>query len=80
MTYGLKKIVKEQGRAVTIKKPKMDLVQDTSGYGVAKDKPWSLRIDGKTHRRFKTKEAAMKYTKSYRKKMNKKARDMLKTF
>ena len=77
MSYGVKKTVKDQGRVTTVTKPKMELRHDTSGYGKAKEKPYYIVINGKTHKRFKNKKSATNYFSSYRKKVNKEARRLM---
>jgi len=77
MPYGLKKEVKEGGRITTIIKPKIEIRNDFSGYGKAKDTPYYMTINNKIHRRFKTKESALKYYSTYKRKMNATAKKML---
>ena len=76
MPYGLKKTVKERGRVTTITTPKLEIRHDKSGYGKAKTTPYSLNINGKTHRRFKTLESANKYISSYKRKRKKALKKM----
>ena len=76
MGYGLKKIKTQAG--IKIVKPRMELRYNSSGYGEARDKPYYLDVGGKTIRRFKTKESAIAYYNSYRKRMLSSARKMLK--
>ena len=77
MAYGLKKVIKDGGRVISIEKPKMEIRHDRSGYGKAKDTPYYMTLNNKTHRRFKTQASATKYASSYKRKMNAAAKKML---
>ena len=77
MTYGLKKIIKDGGKQICIKTPKLGIIEDCSGYGKAKNTPFYMTVDGKTHRRFKTKSIALKYFNSYKRKRKKEINKML---
>ena len=80
MAYGVKKKLKENGRILTVTKPSLAIAHNTSGYGEWKEKPYSVRVSGKDIKKFRTKSEAMEYLKNYRKKINKEARKIFKTF
>jgi len=69
LAYGIK--TKKTERIITIKRPQITLKNDRSGYGSAKTTPYTMYLDNKIHRRFKTEAVATKYIKSYIRKRKK---------
>ena len=80
MAYGVKIQKIEKGRGIKVIKPKMGIAHNTSGYGIWKEKPYSVRVGNKDIKHFKTQTEAKDYLKQYRKKVNKEARKHLKNF
>jgi len=78
MVYGLKKTTNKAGTKTSITRPEMRVGYNSSGFGLSKDNPYYLEVGGKITKRFKTKDKALAFAKSYRKKVVSASRKMLK--